>query len=311
MRSCIDLMATAMSSASSGNVVMPGKHVIPLADESGFLGVMLGSCGDPKSYGLKAMSILPGNPSKGLQALQGVLLVFDSETGAPSGLIDAAEITAIRTAAVSGMATEFLARSDAKVAAVLGCGVQAASHLEAMLAVRDIEKFLVWGRSAEKSRAFCNKYQQRLGTPMYPVPTARDAVTEADVISTVTSSEHPIIKGEWVKPGTHINLVGSHDAQHRESDDELIASASIYADVTEFAVRDAGEIVSAIRNKRLTPEDIVGEIGLLVSGLCRGRESDDEVTVFKSLGLVAQDLAAAQYVMSRAEELQLGSVCDF
>ena len=311
MMQCIDSMGEAMMASSAGQVSMPGRHVTPLVDETGFLGLMPGSCGNPRSYGVKVISIHPGNPARNLPVLQGAILLFDPDTGRPAALIDALEVTAIRTAAVSGLATQHLARTDAKTVAIFGYGVQAASHIDAMLAVREVEQFIIWGRSAEKAQAFCDASAARLSCPIEYIESAQQAAERADIICTVTSAAEPILNGDWVRAGTHINLVGSHDAQHRECNTDLIVKASVFSDHTPFALKEAGEIVAALEANVIDEKHIKAELGEVVSGDKPGRQNDDEVTLFKSLGLVSQDLLAADLVLRNANEQDLGTTCEF
>lgn len=308
---CIDSMGEAMVATSAGQVNMPGRHVMPLIDDSGFLGLMPGSCGSPRSYGVKVMSIHPGNPSRDLPMLQGAILLFNPDNGRPAALIDALEVTAIRTAAVSGLATRHLARADARTVVIFGYGVQAASHIDAMLAVRNVERFIIWGRSPEKAKMFCDTHASRLPCSIEFMSSSEQAAGMADIICTVTSAADPVLKGEWVRPGTHINLVGSHDPQHRECDTDLVAKASVFSDHTPFVIKEAGEITAALAEGVINEKHIKAELGEVVSGDKPGRQSDEAITLFKSLGLVSQDLLAADLVLRNADAQDLGIACEF
>lgn len=311
MPQCIDRMADAMSATSRGEVVMPGRQLIPLSGRSGFLGMMPGSCANPRSDGVKLLSIKPDNSQIDLPVLQGAIILFDPESGSPAALIDAIEVTAIRTAAVSGLATKLLARPEAKTVAIFGCGVQAASHIDAMQAVIPVERFVIWGRSPENTEAFCEATAARISCPVDFIASGERAAGMADIICTVTAAAEPILKGDWVTAGTHINLVGSHDAQHRECDSDLIARAAVFSDHTPFALKEAGEIVAAIESGAITEQHIISELGQLVNDSKPGRKSDDQITVFKSLGLVSQDLLAADLVLRNASAHDLGTLCEF
>jgi len=310
MPETIEAMKLAFVGVSSGSARLSEKHSIGLADDSGAMGVMMGSSASPGAHGLKAVTIKPDNVDRELPVLQGAVLLFDPGSGTPSALIDAGALTATRTAAASGLATQLLARPEASVAAIFGCGVQAASHLDAMLAVRQIERFIVWGRCAKKAARFCEFHNERLGIPVEFQPCATRAA-QADIICTVTSATEPVLEGKSVVPGTHINLVGSHDAMHREADSALIAKSSLFTDRTEHALTSAGEIVSAIANRVIEVDHIRGELGELAQGKVEGRESKDQITVFKSLGLIVQDLIAADLVLRQCVENGRGTSCAF
>ena len=311
MAQCIDGMADAMIATSKGQVTMPDRLVVPFQSGSGLLGLMPGSCGNPDSSGVKVVSIMPGNPGRGLPVLQGIMLVFDSETGQPAAIIDASTLTAIRTAAVSGLATRFLAREESTVVAILGCGVQAESHVEAMASVRKIERFLIWGRSAEKLRAFCARMSEKGFQGVEPAASAQDAVCKADIVCTVTSASEPVLAGNWVRPGTHVNLVGSHDIRHRECDVQLIRSARVFSDHTPSVLTHAGEIRAALEAGVIEETHIVAELGEVAARQHGGRKAAAEITIFKSLGLIAQDLVASEIAVRNATEHGLGTSIAF
>lgn len=290
---------------------MPARQVIPLADGSGFLGLMPGSGRQPPAHGIKVLTICPRNAASGRPVIQGMLAVFDPETGAPAAVIDAATVTAIRTAAVSGLATRLLAREESRVLALIGSGVQAESHLEAMCAVRNITHVRVWSRTRATAEAFCARHDGRFGCRVQVADTASAAVQGADIVCTVTAAAEPVVRSEWIAPGTHLNLVGSHDAQHREVDEALIARAMLVVDHRGFAATQAGEIVAALEAGIIRADHIRAELGERVQQDAPAPRLPGEVTVFKSLGLVAQDLYAAALVLRNAEAGGLGTACPF
>jgi ornithine cyclodeaminase len=226
--------------------------------------------------------------------IQGVIVLFDAATGAPVAVIDAVSVTALRTAAASGLATRLLAREDACSLALLGTGVQAEFHLRAMRAVRPITRVFVWGRSYEKAEAFAERHR-RPGEEIAVMPNARMAVEEADIVCTVTSSPTPVLEGRWLKPGTHLNLVGAFTPATREADTETIRRSRLFVEIRDFALREAGELLIPIGLGELTADHVVGEIGEVVAGAIAGRTRPDETTAYKSLGNVAQDLATAAF----------------
>jgi alanine dehydrogenase len=308
---CIYLMADAMRAVSMAQSADLPRSTHPLIDGSGFLGAMLGSCASPRVFGLKFMSVLPGNPAVGRPLLQGGLFLFDPDTGAPSALVDGSTITALRTAATSALSARLLARPDASTLAVLGYGVQAAEHLDAMLAVRPIDRIVVWGRSREKGERFCHLHSERLGLPVVFQDDAERACASADIVCTATSAKTPILSGEWIRPGTHVVLIGSHDAGSAEADSVMISRATVFVDHWDRAARDAGEIAQALATGAVEVPRVARELGDLVTGALEARTSPDEITLFKSIGLLVQDLIAGSHVAAQARVLDRGHLCPF
>ena len=299
MSECVDLMATAMRAASAGEVHVPPRFFMSLFDDSATMGLMPGSVRDPKVYGAKIASLHYENPKSGLPAIQGFVTLFDHDTGTPLAIIEGAEITAIRTAAASGMATRYLARQNAKTHGVFGTSVQAASHIEAIAVARDIRETIVWGRDGAKAEALASEQTERTGMNIRATTDPAEA-GNCDIISTTTASSDPVVRGTWVRDGTHLNLVGSHTPTARETDSDLIARASIYADLLESLMNEGGDILIPLNEGRISTEDIKGEIGKVVSGEIPGRQTDEEITVYKSCGNTAQDLYAAHAIYDKA-----------
>jgi ornithine cyclodeaminase/alanine dehydrogenase-like protein (mu-crystallin family) len=300
MKDLIEAMAVAMSAASAKTVAIPPRTIVPLIDGSGYFGVMPGSVTSPRVYGAKVVSLYPANPAAGRPAIQGFVALFDPETGAPVALVDGAEITAMRTAAASALATRLLARPEARTLGLLGCGVQADSHLEAIALVRELEEVLVWGRSSEKARAFAERQARALGCQIRTVSSAEQAAA-CDVVCVVTGSCEPVIRGEWVRPGAHVNLVGAHTPTARESDTALVVRSRVYVDSLESALKEAGDILIPVQEGAIDLAHVIGEIGALLLGSLEGRRSHADVTVYKSLGLVIQDLIAAHAVVQKGK----------
>jgi ornithine cyclodeaminase len=261
------------------------------------------------SYGLKVICIFPSNAERGLDLHQGGVLLFDGETGALLALLDASAVTAVRTAAVSGVATRLLARKDARRLAILGSGVQARSHLEAMAAVGEFEACRVWSRTPERTAAFAAEAQAPF--PVEAVETAEEALRAADVVVTATTATEPIVRREWLAPGAHVNAVGSSIPTTRELDAETVAAAALFADARESMENEGGDYLFAVREAGIGPDHIRAELGELLIGAAEGRRSDDELTVFKSLGLAAEDLAAAEHVYARARAEGAGTSVPF
>lgn len=300
MPACIDLMAATQAAVSRGDIRLPPRSVLQVADSTGYFFVMPGEIGANEVLGAKLVTLFPENPYRGVPTVQGYILLFDSTDGSPLALVDAASVTALRTAAASGAATRLLAREDASVVAMLGCGVLAETHLQAMLAIRPVQDVRIWGRNLEKATAFAERHADKGGARLQAVAEAAEAVADAHLVCTVTGSYTPILKGDWLSPGAHVNLVGAHNPATREADGVVLERGRVYTEVTEFALAEAGDLLLAIEEGHFAQSDIVGEIGAAVDGKVGGRTDENEITVYKSLGNTAQDLAAAHYVYTRA-----------
>ena len=306
MEDCIELMAGVLADLARGSVWQPLRFVVRPPDEPSLMGLMPAHRSEPQpAYSLKVICIFPGNPARGIDAHQGGVLLFDGETGAPRALLDASAVTEIRTAAVSAVATRLLAREDAQELAILGSGVQAHSHLEAMANVRTFTRARVWSRTAAHARAFAAEAPAPF--PVEAVPSAEEAIRGADVVVTATSSREPVVEREWLAPGAHVNAVGSSIPTARELDADTVAAAALFADARESMVNEGGDYLFAVREAGVGPDHIRAELGEILIGAREGRRSTDELTVFKSLGLAAEDLAAAELVYSRARETGRGA----
>jgi ornithine cyclodeaminase/alanine dehydrogenase-like protein (mu-crystallin family) len=288
---CIPIVRQAMIDFSKGETRQLLRSVIPLA-QGHLFGIMPGALGDNAAFGAKLVSVYPENFAKGRQSHQGLVVLFEPSTGEPVCVAHAGEITAIRTAAASAVATEALARTDAKRLSILGYGEQAAAHARALLKVRPIQAVRVWGRSFERAEAFCRGMSGELGIPFSSSLTVEEAVSDADVICTVTAAREPILKGAWINAGTHLNLVGSSVAGPAEVDSDLVARSRFIADSREGVLRQGAEFLRAREAGVIDEGHIVAEIGEVLAGDIEGRRSDADITVYKSLGHVVQDLAS-------------------
>jgi ornithine cyclodeaminase/alanine dehydrogenase-like protein (mu-crystallin family) len=297
MEACIDVMAAALAALARGEVHNPLRFVVRPPGEPSLMGLMPAHRGgESPLYALKAVAIFPGNSARGLDSHQGFVALFDGETGETIAILNAGAITAVRTAAVSGVATRLLARKNASTLAILGAGIQARSHLEAMRAVHHFDRVVSWSRTPGRMPG------------LEEAGSAEEAVRDADVVVTATSSAEPIIERGWLKPGAHVNAVGSSIPTARELDTETMRDAALFVDRRESTVNEAGDFLFPQAEGAIGPEHIRAEIGEILVGAAEGRRSDDELTVFKSLGLAVQDLAAAEYVLRRAEAEDVGAV---
>jgi ornithine cyclodeaminase len=310
MAECIRLMDQAMRAFSAARTVIPVRQVMPLEEERGYFFLMPGSMSDSPFYGAKIASLQPANPELGKPTVQGFVALFERESGTPVALLDGAAITAMRTAAASALATRELARPDARSHGIFGNGVLAAAHIEAIACVRHIEEVRVWGRNNEHAIRLAGQQAERMGIRVIAVKDPAEAAA-CDIVSTVTNAPDPVLRGRWLRPGCHLNLVGAHAPQHREADSETVAGSAIYVDSLEAAMKESGDILTPISEGRISRQDIAGEIGELLAGAVPGRSDERQITLYKSLGIVAQDLAAAEFVYRAAEARELGTLAVF
>jgi ornithine cyclodeaminase len=309
MPECIDVMAAALAALSAGEAILPLRTFLQLPGGALF-GVMPAHLGRPKALGLKAIGVFPGNEGTAWDSHQGIVVLFDTAHGAPTAIMDASSITAIRTAAVSGVATRALAREDAGDLALLGSGVQARTHLEAMAAVRRLRRVRAWSPNADRLGAFVRWAGRRFGPAVEPAESPREAVTGADLVCAVSAAREPVVRSEWVAAGTHLNAVGSSVPTARELDTATMVRARLVVDRRESALSEAGDFLIPRAEGAITDAHIAGELGEVLLGRIPGRRDAAEVTVFKSLGLAVEDLAAATHVLRRAEAQNVGLVTE-
>jgi len=299
MDECVELMENVLADLARGSVWQPLRFVVRPPEEPSLMGLMPAHRSEPgASYGLKVVCIFPSNAERGIDLHQGGVLLFDGETGALRALVDASAVTAVRTAAVSAVATKLLARDDARRLAILGSGVQARSHLDAMALAREFESARVWSRTPERAQAFAA--EARAPFPVEAVETAEEALRDADVVVTATSAREPIVRREWLATGAHVNAVGSSIPTARELDADAVAAGVLFADARESMLNEGGDYLFAVQEAGIGPDHIRAELGEILAGSGDGRRSDDELTIFKSLGLAAEDLASAEHVYARA-----------
>jgi ornithine cyclodeaminase len=293
---CIAAMEGALTALARGEVHNPLRFVVRPPGEASLLGLMPAHRGGGEPlWALKAVAIFPSNAARGLDLHQGFVALFDGETGETRAILNAGAITAVRTAAVTAVATRLLAREDAATLAILGAGIQARAHLDALRLVRRFERVVVWSPSG---RALAGAES---------AASAEEAVRGADVVATVTSAAEPVLRRAWLKPGAHVNAVGSSIPTTRELDTETMRDAALFVDRRESTLNEAGDFLFPQREGAIGPDHIRGEIGELLLG-AEGRRSPSELTVFKSLGLAVEDLAAAEHVVRRAEAEGVGEV---
>jgi ornithine cyclodeaminase len=301
MEACIPLMRETLETLARGDAVLPLRNMVRLPDGSGILGLMPGYLAKPESFGLKVVSVMPGNHGTPYDSHQGVVMLFGVKHGEPLAILDATAITAIRTAAVSGAATQALARADAGDLALLGSGVQARTHLPAMAAVRTLRRVRVWSRTHAHAEAFASSNRAASnGVAIEVSASAEEAVRGADLICTTTATKQPILEGRWLSAGAHINAVGACFAGSRELDTEAVRRSRFFTDRRESCLNEAGDFLIARAEGAIGDGHLLGELGDLFLGRVEGRRSPDDITVFESLGIAVEDLASAHFLLEHA-----------
>lgn len=299
MDDCIELMASALADLAQGDAVQPLRNVIRLPGSDSALLSMPGYTGSPAALGVKIITVFPHNHEGGRPSHHAVVLLFSAEHGAPLALVDASALTALRTAAVSAVATRLLARPAASELALLGSGVQADSHLAAMRAVRPIRHVRVWSRTAAHAQAFARRMEELHDIPV-EATSGREAVEPADIVCTCTAAREPVLHGAWLRPGVHVNAVGACTPRARELDTAAVRQARLFVDSREATRHEAGDFLLARSEGAVSDDHILGELGELLVGAVAGRQTDEEITLFESLGLAVEDVAAAHFVYRRA-----------
>lgn len=310
MDRCIALMADAFRAAADPGTEQPIRQAVRRADGRGLMSMMPGRVSQPDLLGIKVVSVFPGNFGTVHGSHQGIVLLFEPENGCPVAILDGREVTAIRTAAATAFATDLLARRDARTMAVFGYGEQARTHIEALSLVRDFETILIWGRDAEKAALFAAGLADELGLPVRAEPKLEIAAA-ADILCTVTAAENPFLTGALLRDGQHINIVGSSIPTTAEVDGELLLRSRLFVDYLPSALALGGEIRRAMEAGVITADHVVGSVGDVLEGRADGRQSDAQITAFKSLGMIAEDLIAADHVMRAAQRAGLGTCIDW
>jgi ornithine cyclodeaminase len=307
MDRCIDVMADALAGLARGEATNPLRSIAELPYQQAWLALMPGAQALPGAFGVKVISLFPNNREVGLETHQGVVLLFEAEHGRPLAIVEASEVTAIRTAAVSGAATRLLARPEADDLAIIGSGTQARTHLTAMQAVRPVRRVRAWSPTRERLEAFVAQAAAEHGIAVTAVDSPEDAVRDASLVCTVSGAARPVVRGEWLAPGAHVNAVGSALPTARELDAEAVRRSRLYVDRRESALNEAGDILLAIADGAIDEGHIVADLGEVLIGAAPGRTDPRQVTLFKSLGLAVEDVAAARAVVEAARAAGAGT----
>jgi alanine dehydrogenase len=306
---CIGVMEGALRSVTDGSSVLPLRTVMRLDGTPNAFAAMPAVVGKGAgaSLGAKIITVFPGNDATPYDSHIGVVLLFDAEHGKLLAIADASSITAIRTAAVSGLATRLLAREDSKELALLGAGVLAMHHLDAVRCVRGIKRVRMWSRSGDRAREFAARARKQFDVEIVVSGTAREAVKGADVVCTLTASRTPVLEGAWLSPGAHVNAVGASLPAARELDTAAVVRSRLFVDRRESTLNEAGDFLFPRAEGAITDAHILGELGDLLSGSVKGRVTRDDVTLFKSLGLAVEDVAALRHIHTKAIAMGAGT----
>ncbi len=302
MHECIDVMSDALQRVADGSSLLPLRTVIRLPDSTNAFASMpaVHGHGESASLGAKIISVFPGNESTPFDSHIGVVLLFDPTHGTLLAIADASSITAIRTAAVSGLATRLLANPDARELAILGAGVLALPHLDAICAVRKIERVRVWSRSGSRAQEFAARARASRDVEIVVCSSAEEAVRDAHVVCTITGARTPILEGGWLAAGTHVNAVGASVPSARELTTDAVARARLFVDRRESTLNEAGDFLMAKAEGAIGDDHIVAELGEILLGRNPGRGTEREITLFKSLGLAVEDVAALRHIYQKA-----------
>jgi alanine dehydrogenase len=313
MPQAIDVVKQAFISLAKKEVLLPLRTQIPVKEHQGITLFMPAYLPKLESLGAKIVSVFPQNVDKNCPTIHAIVVVCDAKTGQPTAMMDGTYLTALRTGAASGVATDFLARKGARTAAIIGAGTQGRTQLEAICCVRNIQKVLVYDKNLQAAEAFVEEMRNR-GKPIpedvSAVASSEKAVAQADVISTATTSPVPVFDDMHLRSGVHINGVGSYTPEMQEIPEKTVLRAKVVVDSITASLEEAGDIIGPLKKGLISQSHIQGELGHVVSGLLTIRESEEDITFFKSVGLAIQDVAAANRVLQRADELGLGKNVD-
>lgn len=300
MNECIDVMEKMFRSIANGETNQPLRSIMWLPDKSGLLGMMPGHAVGLGLMGIKVISVFHANRESKLPSHQGVVILFDTKHGNPLMIFDASEITALRTAAVSALATKLLSRKNSESLAIIGSGEQAQKHLESIMLVRNIKKVNVWSRNENNAEEFAKNNADKIKIDIGQ--NVQEAVKDADIICTVTSSGEPLIKSEWISTGTHINAVGASVASKRELDSKTILHSKLFCDCYESIYNEGGDFLIPKKEGVLNDDHVKADLAEVLTGKKPGRENDEEITVFKSLGIAAEDIFSAAHIYGKLRE---------
>lgn len=306
----IAALARAHVQYSTGKAVMPVRLVAPLPPIDGRITSMPGYLNDDKALGMKVVTYFQKNPQRNLPAILATIMLFSAETGKMIAAMDGTYITTIRTACASALATRALANPETPVLGILGAGVQARSHILALSSVRKLQRIKIFSPSGSSARAVKKGLAAEIGVPIEVTECAEDSVRDADLVVTATTAKAPIVKSDWLKPGVHINAVGSHRPDLREIDGATLSCSKVVVDSREAIMAECGDVLLALKEKSVSESVIHAEIGEVLAGTKSGRTSAEEITLYKSVGIAIQDVATAHLVYHKALEMKVGTIVE-
>lgn len=310
MKDIVEAMKLAFVELSTGSPEMPIRSHISIAEPEGTALFMPSYMKHSGMIGIKTVTLFGGNRNNNLPYIQGMVSLFDGNNGTPRAVLDGTTITSLRTGAASGLATSLLSRKDSTICAVFGAGVQGRTQLEAVCAVRDIKKAIVYDVLPAAAESFAREMGDEFGIEIVVAKSSQEAVRDADIICCATIAEKPIFDNQDLPAGVHINAVGSYKPHVQEVPEKMILRSRLYVDHRESALEETGDLIIPIAKGVFTKEHIVAEIGEVAAGKAPGRSSNSEITFFKTVGVAVQDLAAATVILKRAEELDIGSMVE-
>lgn len=310
MRAAIDAVERGLVEFSAGQAVMPVRVTTQVPKHGGIVLGMPAFLGESAALGTKIVTVYKNNPSRGLPTILAVVVVNDPETGKVEAIMDGGYLTAVRTAAASAVGTKYLANKDAKVLGILGLGVQGASHLWAMTEVAKLEKVVVYNRSRDKADAFKTEQGPRFGLPIEIAANEEEVCRQSDILVLATTASEPIVRREWMKPGVHVNAVGSHSPGARELDGDTVAAARVVVDSREANLAECGDLLIPMKEGKIDQAHFVDEIGEVAAGKKPGRAATEQITIYKSVGIAVEDVATGSLVLRRAREKGVGTQVD-
>ena len=311
MEECITIMENIFIQLEEDQAFNPLRSAMLIPGENGLLSMMPGYVNKQDIMGVKSVSVYPENANIGLESHQGSVTLFNALNGTPLAIMDAGQITAIRTAAVSGLATRILAKKNSKILAILGSGIQARTHIEAMTTILNLEEIRVWSKNKKNAKKLVEEQRKKYAIPFRPFDTVNEAIYNADIICTTTAAVEPILQGNYLMQGVHINAVGSSVRNTRELDGFAIKLSKLYVDKIESTINESGDFLIAKQEGTIDDNHIIGTLGEILTKQKKGRNNTNDITLFKSLGLAVEDIATAFFIFDKYVKSNKGNWVEF
>ena len=311
MEECITIMENIFIQLEEDQAFNPLRSAMLIPGENGLLSMMPGYVNKQDIMGVKSVSVYPENANIGLESHQGSVTLFNALNGTPLAIMDAGQITAIRTAAVSGLATRILAKKNSKILAILGSGIQARTHIEAMTTILNLEEIRVWSKNKKNAKKLVEEQRKKYAIPFRPFDTVNEAIYNADIICTTTAAVEPILQGNYLMQGVHINAVGSSVRNTRELDGFAIKLSKLYVDKIESTINESGDFLMAKQEGTIDDNHIIGTLGEILTKQKKGRNNVNDITLFKSLGLAVEDIATAFFIYDKYVKSNKGNWVEF